>query len=168
MILHHRHPHPSTTGRRLGALVIAALAGMSTAAPATAAPPRSTASATPAASTAASCSAVTFAGASYCPTSIATLKAGPLPAGTKVVLLGVSVTQVSTTQVTVAALQYPPPCPPGNYCGASITVAHLVVNWSGTARPAAGSVIDLFGTAVTRSLKPVGFRSSTACYVDWC
>ncbi|WP_432496063.1 hypothetical protein [Kineococcus gypseus] len=90
-------------------------------------------------------------------------------AGRRVVLRGVSVTQVTAGAVTVAALEQPV-CPPGLYCGAGLLVAELTVAWSGAGRPAAGGVVDLFGTTVPGSLAPVGHRPSDECHVDtgWC
>ncbi|WP_344475855.1 hypothetical protein [Kineococcus aurantiacus] len=78
-----------------------------------------------------------------------------------------SVTQVTSGTVTIAAFNYPV-CPPDRYCAATLTVVTLTVSWSGNDRPAAGNVIDLFGTAVKGSLTPVGYQPSSACHIDWC
>jgi hypothetical protein len=61
------------------------------------------------------------------------------------------------------------PCLPGYYCGASMTLTTLTVAWTGKGRPTVGSVVDLYGTTVLRSLTPAGYRTAAiGCYIDYC
>jgi hypothetical protein len=109
-----------------------------------------------------------FQGRWYCGAAISNLQARGYPSGQQIMLSGVSVLSRTSTTVTVAAWESTP-CTPGHYCGASLTLYSLTISWTGTARPLAGAVIDLFGTATGSNLTPVGYRpNSTACYVAWC
>jgi hypothetical protein len=84
------------------------------------------------------------------------------------VLQGVSVTARTTSTVTIEALEATP-CPPGYYCGATLTQQRLTISWKGKSRPAVPSVINLFGTTTNGSLSPVGYtKNTTSCFIDYC
>jgi hypothetical protein len=132
------------------------------------------ASATPAASlsspvptTTAACAfpTVRFNGAAYCPGTIVGIRGTSYGIGTRVVLKGVTVTAVTTSAVTVAVLEVPP-CQPGHYCGAILTLQSLVL--TGTSRPAYGDVLDLFGVTIPASITPSGYVKTGFCRIDLC
>lgn len=110
---------------------------------------------------------VKFNGTSYCPGTIVGIRNTAYGIGTRVVLNGVTVTTITTSTVTVAAWTSPP-CPPGKYCGAILTLESLIVPWSGTSRPAYGDVLSLFLTTTSASGKPVGYLKTGYCPIDWC
>ena len=113
------------------------------------------------------CYAVLYKSLWYCRASISVVSSTAYRTGKRVVLTGVSVTSHTTSTVTVSGLEWPP-CPPGMFCGASATVVSLTVRWSGSARPADRTVVDLYGVTTTGNLTPVGYVRSTNCYIDWC
>jgi len=115
------------------------------------------------------CSGLPYGGQQYCNATISAVHATSYGVGMRVVLRDVSVTAVNTKTktVTVAALEWST-CPPDKYCGATATVASLTVVWTGSPRPARGQVINLFGTTTAGSLKPVGYLTTSACYIDYC
>ena len=119
--------------------------------------------------TATGCSGLPYGGQQYCNATISAVHATSYGVGMRVVLRDVSVTAVNTKTktVTVAALEWST-CPPDKYCGATATVASLTVVWTGSPRPARGQVINLFGTTTAGSLKPVGYLTTSACYIDYC
>jgi hypothetical protein len=117
---------------------------------------------------AATCTAVSYNGQSYCPATISGVKATAYGLGARVVLQGVSVTAKTATTVTVEGLEATP-CPAGSFCGATMTQQRLTVAWRGGSRPGVGSVIDLYATTTSGSLRPVGYLvNRTACYIDLC
>ena len=144
-----------------------AVAVMALAPPAASATPAPALSPVATTTTACASPTVTFAGATYCPGTIAGVRGSSYGTGTRIVLRGVTVTNVSTGTVTVAAW-VARPCPPGMFCGASMTLDSLTVSWWGTSRPAYGDVLDLFGRTVTASLTPVGYVKTGYCPIDWC
>lgn len=126
------------------------------------------AAAAPAARADAACPGVTYGGKLYCSSTISEVKATARANGARVVLQGVSVTAATANTVTVGAWEYAP-CPPGYFCGALMDPQSLTVTWSGPSRPAVGTVVNLFGTTIVRSLKPVGYAPDpSGCYIDYC
>ena len=113
------------------------------------------------------CSGLVYGGQQYCNAMISAVRATSYGVGMRVVLRDVSVTAIdkSGKSVTVAALEWPT-CPTGSFCGATARVESLTVAWIGSARPERGRVINLFGTTVAGPLKPVGYVTTTACYID--
>lgn len=155
--------------RRLSLFLTAAtaVALMALGPPAASATP--SASPSSAATTAVACAypTVSFNGAAYCPATIVGVRNTIYGIGTRVVLKGVTVTAVTTSTVTVAAWTSPP-CPPGNFCGATLTLQSLTVSWTGTSRPRYGDVLNLFGRTITASITPVGYIKTGYCPIDWC
>jgi len=132
-------------------------------------PPRVVATTAPApAPSPTGCVALSYQGQWYCAGSLSKLKAGSYPRGERIVLRGMSVMSRTSTTVTIAALEAQP-CPPDRWCGATLQYYSLSVAWTGTARPAYGAVIDLYGTSTGVSLTPAGYLpNTTTCHVDWC
>ena len=114
------------------------------------------------------CNALLFKGNWYCSATIAGIQATSYGTGKRMVLRQVTVTDASTVgKVTVAA--WANLCPPGKYCGASMTLQSLTLPWTTTlARPKYGDILDVFGTTTTGSLRVVGFVTTGNCPIDWC
>ncbi len=113
------------------------------------------------------CGAVLYQSRWYCQATISKVKATAYGVGKRVVLTGASVTARTSTSVTLAMLEYPV-CPPDTWCGSSITVERMTMPWSGSNRPAARTVVDLYAITTSGSLTPVGYIASSACYIDYC
>ena len=113
------------------------------------------------------CNALLFNGQWYCSATIAGVKAASYGSGKRVVLKSVTVTARSSSSVTVGAW-VSQPCPPDKFCGATLTLETLTVSWTGTARPAHGDVINLFGTTTSQSLTPTGYVKIGYCPIEWC
>jgi len=117
---------------------------------------------------AATCVGAAYNGQLYCASPISQVNAGAYAVGTRVLLESVSVTASTPSTVTVAAWEVTA-CPRGYFCGATMDMQSLTVAWTGQSRPAAGTVINLFGTATRGSLSPVGYSADPyGCYVDYC
>lgn len=152
---------------RPGTLLLAAalgLAGLVVSAPAAAA---SATEARPLAAATTTCAGLSRNGLWYCNATLSSVRSESSVPGRRVVLRDVSVTAVTATTVTVAAIEWGV-CPPDRYCGGLGTVVSLTVAWTGTARPVRGAVVNLFGTTITRSVRPAGYTASDACHIDWC
>ena len=120
-----------------------------------------TATPTPTASASASspaCTPVTYQDQTWCPATIAGVNAGDYGTGARVVLQGVNVDDITGTVVSVSSWTSQP-CPPGYYCGATVTVDAMQVDFAGlTDLPALWDVIDLYGTTGAPGfLQPVGY-----------
>jgi hypothetical protein len=112
------------------------------------------------------CTGLTFNGQLYCTASISGVKSTAYGVGQRVVLQGVSVTAKTRTTVMVAALESSP-CPPGQFCGATLTTQTLTLSWS-KGQPTLGTVVNVFGTTVSGNLTPVGYQPAPGCYIDYC
>ena len=109
-----------------------------------------------------------YNGATYCPATIRGVRGATYPTGVRVVLKGVTVTYDRAPDTVTVASWASDPCPPGKFCGATLTLESLTVPWGGTARPAYGDVLDLFGITTSGTVNPVGYIKTGYCPIDLC
>ena len=133
----------------------------STATPSSSPSPSSTPTPTAAPS---SCAApVVFAGASYCPGYVNTIKSTYYGVGQRIVV-DVVVDHVAGSSVQVHGYFW---CPPDTYCGAFVYDSMSVTFPTGSALPAYGNMIRLFGVTTPGGLSPNGFVLTGQCEPEW-
>jgi hypothetical protein len=101
---------------------------------------------------------VPFAGESYCPGFIIGVTTGAYGTGTRIVLQSVTVWDVSGTRATIAGGPSCLPDPSGEpvFCGAIVPT--LDVDFTPSTPPAAGAIVDVYGTTTnTGGFSPAGY-----------
>ncbi len=122
---------------------------------------------TPSAEAADTCIGTTFNDRLYCPGTIWGVKSTIYGVGAPVVLRQVAVAAKTTSTVTVQAGEFVP-CPPGHFCGSTMTLSTLTLSWRGKGRPTVGKSIDLYGITTTASLTPAGYVYVTPFDCTYC
>jgi len=103
---------------------------------------------------------VSWGGTAYCPAYIGQLLRNLVPVASAVVVQGVPVWGVNGQTITVnGGTTW---CPPGYYCGQTLEFMDITFP-EGSAVPAYGDVVDVYGRAITGGLAPNGYTAVGHC-----